>query len=119
MRYHRYIKYSREDKDYAMYLDDEVIGFARTNHEAEVALDQEIYNRMQSDNRNLAPAANLYAMYRENATAFWAEIASFNDEQRSDYAVMFAVFATTFLNTPTTPEKVLVRWAAGQTKKTA
>lgn len=117
MRYHRRIEYSPKDRDYALFLDDQLVGYARTNHEAEVALDQEVFSRMQSDNRDLAPAANLYATYKQNATAFWSVIAAFTNEQRSDYAVLFAVYATTALNVPTTPEKVLVRWAAGQTTK--
>ena len=34
------IIYDRETRDYAMYLDGELVGFARTYHEAEVTLDQ-------------------------------------------------------------------------------
>lgn len=99
-----------------MYLDDEIIGYARTNHEAEVELNRVVYERMRQDSRDLAPAANLYALYHRDAAAFWQHIASLSSEQRSEYAVLFAVYATVALNRPTTPEAVLVRWAAGYKK---
>jgi hypothetical protein len=37
------IVYDRETRDYAMYLDGELVGFARTYHEAEVTLDQLVF----------------------------------------------------------------------------
>ncbi len=37
------IVYDRETRDYAMYLDNELIGFARTYHEAEISLDQLVF----------------------------------------------------------------------------
>lgn len=37
--YRKEIVYDRETRDYAMYLDGELVGFARTYHEAEVTLD--------------------------------------------------------------------------------
>jgi len=42
------IVYDRESRDYALYLDGELVGFARTFHEAEVTLDRlvfELFNR--------------------------------------------------------------------------
>ena len=44
--YQKEIKYDRETRDYAMYLDGELIGFARTYHEAEVTLDQLVFELM-------------------------------------------------------------------------
>jgi hypothetical protein len=41
--YCKEIIYDRETRDYAMYLDGELVGFARTYHEAEVALDQLVF----------------------------------------------------------------------------
>lgn len=41
--YRKEIVYDRETRDYAMYLDGELVGFARTYHEAEVTLDQLVY----------------------------------------------------------------------------
>jgi hypothetical protein len=41
--YRKAIVYTRETRDYAMYLDGELVGFARTYHEAEVALDQLVF----------------------------------------------------------------------------
>jgi hypothetical protein len=38
--YQKEIVYDRETHDYAMYLDGELVGFARTYHEAEITLDQ-------------------------------------------------------------------------------
>lgn len=46
--YEKRIAYDRESRDYAMYLSNEqgefeLVGFARTYHEAEVALDQLVF----------------------------------------------------------------------------
>ena len=41
--YRKEIVYDRESCDYAMYLDGELVGFARTYHEAEVTLDQLVF----------------------------------------------------------------------------
>lgn len=41
--YRKEIVYDRETRDYAMYLDSELVGFARTYHEAEVTLDQLVF----------------------------------------------------------------------------
>ncbi len=37
------IVYDRETRDYAMYLDGELVGFARTYHEGEVTLDHLVF----------------------------------------------------------------------------
>ena len=42
--YRKEIVYDRETRDYAMYLDGELAGFARTYHEGEVTLDQLVLN---------------------------------------------------------------------------
>ena len=42
--YLKEIVYDRETKDFAMYLDGELVGFARTYHEAEVTLDQLVFD---------------------------------------------------------------------------
>jgi hypothetical protein len=44
--YRKEIVYSRETRDYAMYLDGELVGFARTYHEAEITLDQLVFELM-------------------------------------------------------------------------
>lgn len=41
--YRKEIVYDRETHDYAMYLDGELVGFARNYHEAEVTLDQLVF----------------------------------------------------------------------------
>lgn len=41
--YRKEIAYDRETGDYAMYLDGELVGFARTYHEAEQVLDQLVF----------------------------------------------------------------------------
>ncbi|NJK80452.1 MAG: hypothetical protein HC914_11300 [Chloroflexaceae bacterium] len=43
MMYHKAIVYDYEIREYAMYLDDELIGFARTYQEAELTLDELVY----------------------------------------------------------------------------
>lgn len=46
--YLKEIAYDRDTRDYAMYLDGELVGFARTYHEAEVTLDQLVFELMTS-----------------------------------------------------------------------
>ena len=41
--YRKEIVYDRESRDYAMYLDNELVGFARTYQEAEATLDQLVF----------------------------------------------------------------------------
>lgn len=38
--YRKEIVYDRETRDYAMYLDLELVGFAKTYHDAEIELDR-------------------------------------------------------------------------------
>lgn len=47
--YQKEIVYDRDTHDYAMYLDGELVGFARTYHEAEVALDQLIFELISGE----------------------------------------------------------------------
>ena len=44
--YRKEIKYDQETRDYAMFLDGELIGFARTYHEAEITLDRLVFELM-------------------------------------------------------------------------
>lgn len=46
MTYLKEIVYDREIRDYAMYLDGELTGFGRTYHEAEVQLDELVFELM-------------------------------------------------------------------------
>lgn len=41
--YTKRIEYDQETRDFAMYLNDELVGFARTYQEAEITLDQLIF----------------------------------------------------------------------------
>lgn len=41
--YIREIVYDRDTRDYAMFLDGELVGYARTYHEAEITLDQLVF----------------------------------------------------------------------------
>lgn len=47
--YRKIILYDRETRDYAMYLDEELVGFARTYAEAEVTLDHLIFELLHGD----------------------------------------------------------------------
>lgn len=47
--YRKEIVFDRETRDYAMYLDGELTGFAHTYHKAEVTLDQLVYELITSD----------------------------------------------------------------------
>ena len=44
--YRKTIVYDRETHDWAMYLNDELVGFARTREEAEQTLDQLVFELM-------------------------------------------------------------------------
>ena len=44
--YRKEIVYDKETGDFAMYLDGELVGFARTYHEAEITLDQLVFELM-------------------------------------------------------------------------
>jgi hypothetical protein len=46
--YRKQIVYDRETKDFAMYLDSELVGYARTYLAAEVTLDQLVYELLSS-----------------------------------------------------------------------
>jgi hypothetical protein len=46
MTYSKEIKYDRETRDFAMYLDGELVGWAATSHDAEVALDKIVLERI-------------------------------------------------------------------------
>lgn len=47
--YRKSIVYDRESRDYAMYLDGELIGFARTYQEAEITLDQLVFELLHGN----------------------------------------------------------------------
>ncbi len=47
--YQKLIRFDRESRDFAMYLDGELVGYARTLNEAERTLDQLIYDLMHGD----------------------------------------------------------------------
>lgn len=44
--YRKEIVYDKETRDFAMYLDGELVGFARTYHEAVITLDQLVFELM-------------------------------------------------------------------------
>jgi hypothetical protein len=47
--YHKEIAYDPETRDFAMYLDGELIGFARTHQEAERTLDDLVFELLNSE----------------------------------------------------------------------
>jgi hypothetical protein len=55
--YRKEIQYDRQTHDYAMYIDGELVGFARTYHDAEVTLDQLVFELLSSSNVPLATTA--------------------------------------------------------------
>ncbi len=46
--YRKEIVFDRETRDFAMYLDGELVGYARTYHEAEITLDELVYELLSS-----------------------------------------------------------------------
>lgn len=46
--YRKEIVFDRETRDYAMYLDGELLGFERTYHSAEVTLDRTVYELLSA-----------------------------------------------------------------------
>lgn len=53
--YRKEITYDRESRDYALYLDGELVGFARTYQEAETTLDRLVFELLSSE--HFRPAA--------------------------------------------------------------
>ena len=49
--YEKSIVYDREVRDYACYLDGELVGFERTYHEAEVTLDQLVFELITGEEK--------------------------------------------------------------------
>jgi len=47
--YRKEIIFDRDTRDYAMFLDGELVGFARTYHEAEVTLDQLVFELISGE----------------------------------------------------------------------
>jgi len=47
--YRKNIVFERESHDYAMYLDGELVGFARTYYEAETTLDQLVFELLHGN----------------------------------------------------------------------
>lgn len=47
--YEKDIIYDPETRDYAMYLDGELVGFARTYQEAEITLDQLVFELLSGE----------------------------------------------------------------------
>ena len=47
--YRKEIAWDSETHDYAMYIDDELVGFARTYQEAEATLDQLVFELISGD----------------------------------------------------------------------
>lgn len=58
--YRKEIVYDRATRDYAMYVDDLLIGFASTYHAAEVELDQYVYDLLEQGLIDELPAAERY-----------------------------------------------------------
>lgn len=49
--YRKEIVFDRETKDFAMYIDGELVGFARSYSEAEVTLDELVFELLTCDGR--------------------------------------------------------------------
>lgn len=62
--YHKAIVYDYEIREYAMYLDDELIGFARTYQEAELTLDELVYELLSGSYH--APRDHAYSRRGES-----------------------------------------------------
>ncbi len=117
--YQKEIAYDRATRDYAMHLDGELIGFARTSHEAEVTLDRLIYELLSGDYHTPTPApvptprtsAELWALRSRDESAFYAELASYTNAQLAAAAEDFAVFARKELGTrDVTGERIRTIW---------
>jgi hypothetical protein len=49
----REVLYDRETRDYALYLDGQIVGYARTRHEGDARLNAIVYQRMASEGRKI------------------------------------------------------------------
>lgn len=78
--YRKEIVYDRESRDYAMYLDGELVGFACTYQEAEATLDQLVFELLSTPE---VPVADVVEQYRTEA-ATSADIAAYVAEWNAD-----------------------------------
>ena len=116
--YLKEITYDPATRDYAMHLDGELIGFARTSHEAEVTLDRLVFALLSGDylpSSTPAPtprtSAELWDLRSRDESAFYTELASYTDAQLAAAAEAFAVFARHALGTrDATAERILTIW---------
>jgi hypothetical protein len=76
----KYIRYDPETQDYAMYLDAQFIGFARTQHEAEVSLDELLLSILEQTRIDTADMAADNAALRVELglkpDTYWWEVAA-------------------------------------------
>lgn len=89
------IIYSREDRDFAMYLDGVLVGFARDYHEAETTLDQLVYEILSRTAVETADIEADLAAESELSDALPASIADGEytferDEVQDAYALLLA-----------------------------
>lgn len=113
--YKKEIVYDRETRDYAMYLDGELIGFAGTYHAAEVALDQLVFTLLSCDDTTNSPSEEcvqeLYFLYARDSEAFYTILAGYTPAQRFLHAQAFAAYAATLGKPNHTTGAVLAQWA--------
>lgn len=69
MYYRKEIVYSRETRDFAMYLDGELVGFARTHTEAETTLDALVFELL-SESNGITPS---------DGERFWSKVEKGDD----------------------------------------
>ena len=68
--YRKEIVFDRETRDFAMYLDGELVGYARTYHEAEITLDELVFELLSSGDHS---AENCPRIHPIDATALLTE----------------------------------------------
>lgn len=114
------IVYDPETRDFAMYLDGELTGFARTYQEAETSLDELVYAILEQ-HADAAPlaCADLAALFRSDKAAAAAQLAALTPGQRWLQAVAYASYLSELRGQSFTPESIARNWSKGLSRYTA
>jgi hypothetical protein len=86
----REIKYDRETRDYACYIDGELIGFAKSYHDGEVVCDQYVYDELARAEPVTFVASRDEAHRQERWVNILSQIAGMSEPDK-DEAITFAL----------------------------
>ena len=105
----RKIQYQPKTRDFAFSLDGELLGFTRTYHEAEVALDEIVFALLAQEAPPLM-AANLLALFERDEQAFLTTFSGLTPEAKRRTATEIAAVLRRTTDPTATAEALLQQW---------